>query len=116
MAIGDRFVNVIKAASKFLQSASIGTYIGMVSFHKNVQVRSNLVEIMDDDTRDTLIKRLPESDQFGVGTSLGSAVQCEQIFYIILIPFFNSARLGFLAFRDHKKVLICFKFKPGCKF
>ena len=29
MSLGGRFVNVIKAASKFLQSASIGTYIGI---------------------------------------------------------------------------------------
>ena len=47
----------------------------MISFHKTVQVRSNLVEIIDDDTRSVLIQRLPENDQFGVGTSLGGAVQ-----------------------------------------
>jgi len=47
----------------------------MLSFHKTVQVRSNLIEINDDDTRAVLIQRLPENNQFGVGTSLGGAVQ-----------------------------------------
>jgi hypothetical protein len=75
MSIADRFVNVVKSASTFLQSASIGTYIGMISFHKNVQIRSNLVEVKDDDTRAVLIERLPEINQFGRGTSLGGAVQ-----------------------------------------
>lgn len=38
-------------------------------------VRSNLVQIQDDDTRATLIQRLPDITELGVGTGLGGAVQ-----------------------------------------
>lgn len=47
----------------------------MISFHRTVQIRSNLIEINDDDTRAVLVQRLPEINQYGVGTSLGGAVQ-----------------------------------------
>ena len=90
----------MQAASIFLQSAAIDTHIGMISFHSTTQgrihtysyfleiygfkmvnlmnpnsVRSNLVQIQDDDTRATLIQRLPDITELGVGTGLGGAVQ-----------------------------------------
>ena len=34
-----------------------------------------MVEIQDDDTRGTLIQRLPDISELGVGTGLGGAVQ-----------------------------------------
>ena len=37
MKIGNRFRSVMQAASIFLQSAAIGTHIGMISFHKTTQ-------------------------------------------------------------------------------
>ena len=46
-----------------------------VHFLNPNSVRSNLVEIQDDDTRGTLIQRLPDISELGVGTGLGGAVQ-----------------------------------------
>lgn len=75
MSKGNRFTSVMQAASIFLQSAAIDTWIGMISFNKNVQIRSNLVQITDDDTRKVLIQRLPDMSELGMGTGLGGAVK-----------------------------------------
>ena len=48
MKIGNRFRSVMQAASIFLQSAAIGTHIGMISFHKTTQGQIHFLKFILD--------------------------------------------------------------------
>ena len=70
----DRYFAVRKAAVQFLQTASAGTYIGLISFDKGSRVHSELMKIEDEDSHIVLIKRLPRKEDLVRGTSIGDGI------------------------------------------
>ncbi|CAG5096960.1 Oidioi.mRNA.OKI2018_I69.XSR.g14865.t1.cds [Oikopleura dioica] len=70
----DRYFAVRKAAVQFLETVSLGTYIGLISFDKGSRVHSELMKIEDEDSRTVLIKRLPRKEDLVRGTSIGAGI------------------------------------------